>query len=318
MVSFGASIHLFIMKTSMSISKKRNNNSFTEFLLKNREKTSEHKFKKGYKVTFKETEKKSRYLIIQKDTNEPIKKIIYYIHGGAYISCQLNLHYEYSYYLCNLRNDIAVAFLDYSLAPEFTYPTQINEAMDVWKELIKEYKPEDIIIGGDSAGGNCAMVLIQQLAKQQMAQPKAAFFFSPMTDYTLSGESVIKNYQKDIILSDPNEPVTKESLKKFKNSILFKYYLGDKGDKNDPTVSPLFGDFTVFPNSIFFVGTDEILLDDTLRVVDKIKKENKDCKVECIVEERMFHGYALSINNMIPEYKATQEKVKAFILENLQ
>jgi len=316
MVSFSGSTFKILMKFMFTVTGTKKNMGSN--ILKYRNKATEFKIKKGYKVTHKQTEKETRYLIFQKDTNTPIQKIFYYIHGGAYIMGLNYLHYNLSYNFCNIKDDLAVVLLDYSLAPEYIHPTQINEAMDVWKELITEYKPENIIVGGDSAGGNCAMVLVQQIAKQKMTLPKAAIFLSPVTDYSNSFESHFKNYQKDILFGNPKEPLTKEFHEEMLKKGLKSYYVGDMPieDRKAPLISPAFGDFTTFPKSLFFVGSDEILLDDTLNVVEKIKKENKDNEVECIVQEGMFHCYPI-YTTLMSEAKQAQEKIKSYILENL-
>jgi len=316
MVSFSATVFKALMKFTFSITGTKKN--MDTYMLKYRDKATEFKIKKGYKVTHKETESKTRYLIFQKDTNEPIKKILYYIHGGAYVMGLNSMYYNLSYNFCNIKNDFAVVLLDYSLAPEHIHPTQINEAMDVWKELIKEFKPENIIVGGDSAGGNCAMVLIQQIANQKMALPKAAIFLSPVTDYSNSFESYYKNFQKDILFGNPKEPLTKEFHEEMLTKGLNSYYVGDMPieDRKNPLISPAFGDFTNFPKSLFFVGSDEMLLDDTLNVVEKIKKENKNNDVECIVQDGMFHCYPI-FTTLMSEGKQAQEKIKSYILENL-
>ncbi|ORX78172.1 alpha/beta-hydrolase [Anaeromyces robustus] len=315
MVSFMGTTRSLIIKTAM---KKMKNKDipFADSLAKFNEKPTEHKFKKGYKITFKKTQNKSRYLIIQKDTSEIIKKVVIFIHGGFYIMGLTSAHYDFAYTLCNLKNDLAVVLVDYSLAPEFAYPTQINEVMDIWKELITLYKPENIVLCSESAGSNCSLVLLQKLANEKKALPKAAIFISPMTDYTLSGESYSKNYQKDIFFGNSNEPLTDESFEKLKNSEIYTYYLGKDIDRKDPSVSPLFGNFTIFPKSLFIVSNNEMLLNDTLNVVTKIKKENKDTNVECYVQEGMYHSYVLG-STWIPECKLAQDKLKSYILENL-
>lgn len=316
MVSFSGSVFNFLMTSMLKISGIRGN--MDSYILKQRKEISEFKARKGYKVTFKKTEKNTRYLIFQKDTDTPIKKIFYYIHGGAYIMGLSSIYYNLSYNFCNLKDDLAVVLLDYSLAPEYIHPTQINEAMDVWKELIKEFKPENIIVGGDSAGGNCAMALVQQIANQKMNLPKAAIFISPVTDYSNSFESHFKNYQKDILFGNPKEPLTKEFHEEMLKKGLNSYYVGDMPieDRKNPLISPAFGNFTTFPKSLFFVGSDEMLLDDTLNVVNKIKKENKNAEVECIVQEGMIHCYPI-YTTLVSESKQAQEKIKSYLLENL-
>jgi len=315
MVSFGAKAFKVMVKTGQTVNKLITGKTMIESAFTaEKEIPSKHKFKKGYKVACKETAKNSRYLIIQKESNEPIRKMIYFIHGGAYLSGLDFIYYNYAYTLCDLREDLAVVLLDYSLAPNFKYPTQINEALDVWNEITTQCKPEDIIIGGDSSGGNCTLVLIQRLAKENRELPKAAILISVMADYTLSGKSVYTNYQKDLFFGK-NEPLTEEGLEQYKKEspLISLYY--ENQDPKDTTISPVFWDYHAFPKkSIFFAGGDEIFLSDTLTIVDKLKKNNFE--TECTVAEGLYHNYVLGAP-FISEAKEAKEKIKSFILENL-
>jgi len=312
MVSFGAKVFKFIVNASQTLSGK----SFVEMLNESNgegEKPTDHKFKKGYKATCKETANKSRYIIIQKETDEPIKKIVYFIHGGAYRAGLSNMYYDLSYMFCDLKDDLAVVLLDYSLIPEFKHPTQHNEALDVWNALITEHKPEDIIVAGDSSGAHCSLVLIQRLAKENKELPKAAFFISAMSDYTFSGKSIFSNYQKDPFFGK-KEPPTEEVIEKLKNEPFFRDYYENE-DPKDTTISPKFWDYTTFPKkSLFFVGGDEMLLDDTLTIVEKLK--NNGFETECVIAEGLFHCYVIG-TTWIPEVNESQNKIKSFILENL-
>ncbi|OUM69928.1 hypothetical protein PIROE2DRAFT_66773, partial [Piromyces sp. E2] len=143
-------------------------------------------------------------------TEEPTKKVIYYIHGGNYVKGLTPMYESLVYPLCDISDDIQVVLLDYSLAPDNKYPIQLNEAVDVWEELTKDFQPKDIIIGGDSSGGHLALTLLEKLKNDKNESPKAAFFISPWTDMTCSGESYFTNYQKDVNLGLPGTLLTKE------------------------------------------------------------------------------------------------------------
>jgi acetyl esterase/lipase len=269
--------------------------------------------RKGYTLTKKETENKTKYILIKNETEEPTKKIVYYIHGGNYVKGLTSTYESLVYPLCDISDDILVVLLDYSLAPDFKYPIQLKEALDVWNELIKEYKPEDIIIGGDSSGGHLALSLIEKLKNDKNESPKAAFFISPWTDMTCSGNSYFTNYQKDVILGDPNNPLTKEKLEELKHSEMFSF-LGNT-DRNDPYISPLFGDYTTFPSSLFIVGDNEMLLDDTLNIVEKIKENGNDVKL--YKKEGMSHNFPLYLNFMQDGFEAFIT-IKDFIVDSFE
>lgn len=281
--------------------------------VKEYEKNNNDIIKKGYSIIRKETENKTRYVIIRKDSNKPAKKIIYYLHGGVYMLKLTNIYQTLSYALCDLRDDIEVILLDYDVAPEYKYPTQLNQAYELWNKIIKNHNPENIIIGGDSSGGNLALALILKLKKEDNISPKAAFFISPWTDMTGSGKSYFSNYQKDVLMGEKNSPMTESKKELLKKSDLF-CYVGD-ADREDPYVSPVYGDYTDFVKSLFVVGRDEVLLDDTLIIVEKIKEKGKD--VELINQEGMFHTFPLYFKS-IPEGKVAFEKIKKFIIKSFE
>ncbi|OUM67781.1 hypothetical protein PIROE2DRAFT_4735 [Piromyces sp. E2] len=254
--------------------------------------------------------KNSRYVIIKKDNGIEPKKVIFYMHGGAYIVGLISVYERYWHSFCNLRDDIEIVLMDYSVAPEHKYPTQINETIDVWFELTKTIKQENIIVGGDSAGGNLALVLINKLQKEYGLSPKGAVLFSPWTDMTLSGKSIYDNYTKDVLSGDYNHPLTKENYEIYKNSEIFSF-IGD-ADRKDPYISPFFDDYKIFPKSLFFVGGNEMILDDTLRVVEKIKQNGNE--VTLINKEEMFHVYPI-FGSFTPEGKEALKIIQDFVLE---
>jgi len=260
-------------------------------------------------LTFNETPNKSKYLSLKKESIEP-KHIIFYVHGGAYILNLTKLYEKIAYFFCDLSDDIEVILPNYSQAPEFKYPTQLNEVVDIWHEVTKRIDPDNIIVGGDSAGGNASLSLIQKIKNEGSKLPKGGIFISPWTDMTCSGESYIKNYQIDPILGDENGQLTKEDIIKDADIGTF-CFIGD-ADRKDPYLSPIFGDYSTFPKSLFIVGSDEMLLDDTLAIVNKLKENNNDVELDC--KEGMFHIFPI-YSNMIPESRDSYNKMKKFVQE---
>jgi len=288
------------------------NPGFVNRVIKGRSKPVKHSNKKGYLLCLKETANKSRYVIIKKDSAVEPKKIVYYLHGGSFIMRSIKMYEKFCHNFCDISDDVVVYLLDYSLAPEFKYPTQLNEALDVWNEITKLYKPEDVVIGGDSSGGNLSMALIHLLKKEKNIAPRAAFFISSDIDMTFSGKSFYNNYRKDIMVGEKNCTLTKEKWEILSNSLVLTAIVGDN-DRKNPYISPLFGDFTTFPRSFFIVSSNEMILDDTLRAVEKIESNGNE--VELFVKEGMFHDYPIN-GSFTPEGKEAINKIKKFILES--
>ena len=83
-----------------------------------------------------------------------------------------------------------------------------------------------------------------------------------------------------------------------------------KGQEKDPYISPLYGSYKDLPPLMMFVGGQEILYDDTLRVAKKAKKEG--VKVTLEINEAMLHVYPV-FAGVFPEGKKAIEQISLFI-----
>ena len=181
--------------------------------------------KKGYTLECLTTERGTKYQRIKKENAVSSGKVIYYTHGGCYISGLTYNYRDFCAPFCDLAEGVEIILLDYTLMPDSGYPTQLNEALDLWDELTVKRKidPKNIIIGGDSSGGNLALALILKLKDTEREQPNSIFLLSPWTDMTASGESYVKNYQRDVEIGDRNGAFEGHTKRKLLNSYLYDY-----------------------------------------------------------------------------------------------
>lgn len=207
------------------------------------------------------------------------KYVILYCHGGGFStgSCL---------YGRTLTSKIAkstsmdVLSFDYRLAPEYPYPAAVEDALKAWDYLmLLGYGARDVIVAGDSAGGNLALVLVHELKKQGRILPRGLVLWSPWTDLTSSGESFQKNADVDPVLDE-------EYIGK-----MIQAYAGKEALDN-PKISPLFGDFKGFPPTCIQVGANEILLSDSLRLHEKMIAVNVPVHMETY--EGMWHVFQMS------------------------
>lgn len=207
------------------------------------------------------------------------KTLILYCHGGGYFTG--SLHYAR---LLTTRLAIATSMdvlsFDYRLAPEFPHPAALEDAVTVWNQImLKGYASRDIIVMGDSAGGNLALALGLKLKEQGRYLPKGFALMSPWTDLTSSGKSHIDRAEVDPILN-------KEYLDKA------RYYYADEAKFSDPFVSPLFGDFAGFPPVYIQVGENEILLSDSTLLQRELKKQGVTASIDKF--KGMWHVFQMS------------------------
>lgn len=276
------------------------------------QKYSHTKARRGYCLKCLETHKGTKYQRMKKIKQNNTKKIVLYIHGGCYISGLTYNYRDFCAPFCDLSEGIEIVLLDYSLMPDNKYPTQLNEAIDLWEELTIKQKiePENIIVGGDSSGGNLTLALMLYLRDHNMKMPKGVFLLSPWTDMTASGASYIENYQKDVEIGDKNGVFDETTKKAILSSYLYDY-IGENS-RDNPYVSPAFAKYNGFPPMLLFVGGHELLMDDTIKVYEKAKEAGVDVTLK--IQPKMFHSYVLYTNYM-PESRHSYQMIKQFIKE---
>ena len=201
------------------------------------------------------------------DRSHMKKYVILYCHGGGYMTGS----YRYARSITNKlasSTSMDVLSFDYRLAPEHPYPAAIEDALKVWDYLMYQgYGARDIIIAGDSAGGNLALTLTLALKEQGRLLPRGLLLFSPWTDMTHSGKSYQTKANVDPILT----------LEYIEEAI---HAYADGEDLEDPMISPVFADFTGFPQTFIQVGTNEILLSDSLKLEKQMLKHRVPVRIE--------------------------------------
>ncbi len=268
-----------------------------------------NKTPRGFLMTKETTASGIRYEKVVKKDAEKTGRVIFYLHGGAYVAGLISTYRNFAVKFYDAAQTELI-LLDYSLAPEAKFPTQLNEAVALWEDLIENqgYLAENIIIGGDSAGANLALALLLKLRDEKLPLPKAAFCMSPWADMTASGKSYVENYSKDIMFGENKKEASLDSREKILSSELY-CFIGD-ANRHDPYVSPVFGDYHGFPPMFFTAGGHEMLLDDTLTIVKKLKKSGASVQVE--ICEEMFHTYPI-YSPFLPEGEKAFDKICEFI-----
>lgn len=207
------------------------------------------------------------------------KYIILYCHGGGYATGSIKYARTITSKLAMSTSMDVLAF-DYRLAPEHPYPAAIEDAMRAWNYLmLLGYGARDVIIAGDSAGGNLALVLGLKLKEEQRLLPRGLMLLSPWTDMTFSGLSFQNKAQSDPILDA-------EYLYRIREG-----YAGVQ-DFTNPTLSPLFGDLKNFPPTYIQVGENEILYSDAVRLHKRLVEANVSTHID--IFERMWHVFQMA------------------------
>lgn len=207
------------------------------------------------------------------------KYVILHCHGGGYSTGS-------SMYARTLTSKLAmstsmdVLCFDYRLAPEHPYPAATEDAMKAWNYcMLLGYGARDIIVTGDSAGGNLALSLVLKLKQEGRLLPRGLVLMSPWTDLTSAGESFQTRAAVDPVLDG-------EYIERMKQAY------AEGLDLKNPLISPLYGDFKGFPPTYIQVGDNEILLSDSVRLHKAFVEANVSVKMD--VYPGMWHVFQMS------------------------
>jgi epsilon-lactone hydrolase len=180
-------------------------------------------------------------------------RALLFFHGGGYCSGSIVSHRRMVTEAGRAAGMRTLA-VQYRLAPEHPYPASHEDAMTAWRFLRGQgIAARDIAVGGDSAGGNLTITLINRLRAAGEEQPACAWLASPWTDLTMSGASLETKAAVDPLIH-------KAYLEE-----LADCYAPKPVDRKDPLISPLFSDLRGFPPVLIQVGSAETLLDDSVR-----------------------------------------------------
>ncbi len=221
-----------------------------------------------------------------------------YLHGGSYYCGSFKTHGGIAARISKF-SEIPVLFPDYSLAPEKPFPAALEDVITIYRWLIehKKIKPDKVIIAGDSAGGGLALAVLIKLRDEKINLPAAAVCLSPWTDLALTGDSIKTKEKEELLLTETELEQTA------------KIYLRNTDSKN-PLASPLYVNMEGLPPILLQTGTEEILLDDTIRFAERAEKSG--VKITSDIWSGMWHGFQL-YGNLMPESKKAIKKIGEFI-----
>ncbi|MCK9304640.1 MAG: alpha/beta hydrolase [Bacteroidales bacterium] len=241
---------------------------------------------------------KSEWLI-PKDSNT--NKVILYVHGGGYVSGSCSDHRGL---ISKFARNTGVQNLifEYRLAPEHPFPAALDDSVKIYKWLLSSgFKPENILIAGESAGGGLCLATLLALKERNIPMPIAGVAISPWTDLICSSES----YKTKNKLS----PAPLNSWTVFSN-----YYVGDNKADN-PLISPLYGDLNGLPSIFINAGEDDELFEDGEKFYLKSKEAGVD--IQFRAGKGMLHCYPL-LAPMFREATEAMAEIVDFVKKKLK
>lgn len=184
------------------------------------------------------------------------RRALLYLHGGGYGIGSSKSHAHMAGRLGEAAG-VRACVMDYRLAPEARFPAAVDDAVAAYRALLEDGAAgADIIIAGDSAGGGLTVATALALKAKGLPQPAGLFCISPWADLSQTGASYAAMAGDDLIVS-------REDLDNWATLYL------DGASLADPLASPVHGDFTGLAPLLIHVGSDEVLLSDSIRLAER-------------------------------------------------
>ncbi len=222
--------------------------------------TLDEKVREGLDIKKIDLPNISSYYI--KKAGNPKDKIVYYIHGGGFVNgCTRQLFPFISYFVKHFGYDIYS--VDYRLTPQYTFMDTIQDCEDGYKVLLETYDPKDIILMGESAGGNLVLALPHKLRDDGLPFPGGIIASSPVVQFLHYAYSYYENSCKtDYGIIFGINQVT-------------DYYAKDL-PLNHPYLSPLCGDLSGYPSVYLDASNRESLRDEARMMYVLLKEKGTD------------------------------------------
>lgn len=181
---------------------------------------------------------------------------------------------------------------DYRMPPDHPFPVGLDDCLTFYRMLLRDRDPQEIIVGGASAGGNLAAAMVLRARDEGLPLPAAVVLLSPEIDLTESGDTFRTNAGIDGM-----------------GSLMQANLLYAAGrDLHDPYVSPLFGDYAKgFPPTLLTAGTRDVFLSNAVRLHRKLRAAGVPAELHLL--EAAAHG---AFGNRTPEEAELDAEVRGF------
>lgn len=231
-----------------------------------------------------------RWLIPQ---NSPTDRALLYLHGGGFVFGLSSQHLQMGAWLAQ-RLQTRILMADYRLAPAHPFPAALDDSAAAYHWLLQQGIPaQNIVVAGDSAGGNLTLTLLLKLRDSGAPLPAAAVCLSPVTDLT-----------RDHAHPERRDPLlSPRAMQLYTRSYIANH------DARDPWISPVFGDLRGLPPLLIHVGEDEILRADALRITELAQAAGVDARLE--IAPRMWHVWQLFPD--LPQARQSLQDIAQFL-----
>ena len=225
-------------------------------------------------------------------------RVLLYLHGGGYVLGSLNTHRSLVGSLA-LRCGLNVLTINYRKAPDHPFPAALDDARRAYRWLLRQgHQPQDIVVGGDSAGGGLALALLLALRDAGEALPAAGIGLSPWTDLNLPISIMRRVSREETLLLEALQMRTWGPLYAHKTAL------------THPLLSPAQADLHGLPPLLIQISTAEVLYDDVVKFARKARAAG--VRVTLQPFEGLVHWWHL-FWRVVPEARQALDQVAGFL-----
>jgi acetyl esterase/lipase len=240
---------------------------------------------------------------------DPRRRVLY-LHGGAFFAGSPNSHRTMTARVAELTG-AAVLSVDYRLRPEHPRAAGIEDCRRTYRWLLENGPDgpaplERLYLGGDSAGGNLALVVSAWARDDGQRQPDAVLAFSPVTDCSFRAPSIRANAETDTLV----RPLFGSLLSLPGFLLRWIVLFSDRMRPTNPVLSPVYGDLSGLPPTLVQVSESEMLFDDARRYVNKARGQGSPVELQSWAG--LLHVWQLFYPE-VPEAGAAWREVAAFL-----
>src|SRR5260370_498238 len=215
-------------------------------------------------------------------------RLVLYLHGGGHVSGSPALYGDFTWRIAAATRARTV-ILDHRLAPEHPFPAALDDAVTAYRALVADgVDPRRMAVLGESSGGGLVLAMLLKLRDEGFRLPAAAVALSPWTDLALTGGFLPRKNRAG--------PVSPRN-----GGAGARVHFFSRLAPRTPYASPLYADPTGLPPTLIQVGSDEILLDDSVRMAKRMRAAG--CQVELEIWPRMPHTWQVWAR-VLPEARA--------------
>ncbi|MGF1507793.1 MAG: alpha/beta hydrolase [Anaerolineae bacterium] len=226
---------------------------------------------------------------------DPARTVLY-LHGGGFVLGWYQQHRAMVGHM-TMPMQAEVLVVDYRLAPEHPFPAALEDCLTAYRWLAERVPPDQIVVMGDSAGGNLTLTTLLALRDAGDPLPAAGVAISPVCDFEGTSPTFDTVY---------DELIPAEAARR-----MFAAYQGD-ADPHDPHLAPLHADFSGLPPLLLHASEREMLRGEIELTAARAEAAGADVTLTVWPDMwHVFHAYV----PLLPEARTAIDAIGAWLAD---